>query len=103
MPSITKDLKLDLGVLAKSTNTKRTVLELKSEVGASLTLSPEDATVESLVDVASKGGGKISLKVTGISKKITTTESIKETTIHEAIITTADPKELTRQLELLLE
>lgn len=103
MANISEGLKIDLGALHRSTNTKRTKLELNSDEGATLTLRRDDPTINSLVDYASEGGGTISIKIVGMKRTITTSDSIKETIIDEAIIKTDDPKLLAKQLEMLLE
>jgi len=103
MSNISRTLKVELGDLHRATNTKKTKLELNSEENSALTLRPEDPTISSLVDYASEGGGKISLKIRGLEKTITTSKSIKETTISEMEITADSVKQVTDLARSILE
>jgi len=103
MANIRQSLTIDLGALNKSTNTRRTVIELNSDPGATLTLSPEDPILTGLVDYASKGGGPIKLKIQGLRRSITTTNRVKEIIVDELSLETNDPKLLASTLESLLD
>ena len=103
MSNISGELNLDLAELHKNTNTKRTKLELNSDRGTALQLTPKDPTVNSLVNYASDGGGEISLKIVGLKRKIKTSQSIKETSFQELRITGRDEKQIGQIARDILE
>jgi len=103
MSNISRILKVELGDLHRATNTQKTKLELNSEEGSALRLTPDDPTISSIVDYASEGGGKISLKIRGLEGTITTSESIKEITISELEITGDNVKQVASLARSILE
>lgn len=94
MSNISGGLKLDLGALNRTSNTKTTRLQLNSDDGASLTLSKNDELISGLVDYSSRGGGDISLRVKGLRKKVHTSSGINEVDIDELQIETSNATEL---------
>lgn len=94
MSSITSNIKLDLGELNKNTNTKTTHLQLNSDKSSFLTPSKKDELVHSLVEYSSKGGGDISIRAKGLTKKIHTSKGINEINIDEMAIEGATKENL---------
>ena len=103
MSNISNTLKIDLGALNKSTNTKRTVIDLNSDRDANLTLKPDDPILSGMVDYASKGGGAIKLKVEGLKRSISTKNQVKEVSINAVSIETSDPKLLRTAIESVVD
>jgi hypothetical protein len=103
MSNITRVLNVELGELCRATNTGKTNLELNGKEGSGLRLSPDDPIVSSLVDYASEGGGKITLKISGLDQTITTSESIKEITISEVEMSGDSAKQLASLARTILE
>ena len=87
LPDISKNLKLDLEELKKSTNSQKTNMFLQSPKGESLSLTQDDSFINSLVHYASEGGGTIHLKARGIRKTIKTEDSVKTFEIDEVHFT----------------
>ncbi|MDD2388993.1 MAG: hypothetical protein PHP23_04580 [Desulfobacterales bacterium] len=86
MSNISDGLKLDLGALNRSTNTKTTHLQLNSHKSSSLTPSKEDELVHSLVEYSAQGGGDISMRAKGVKKRIHTSKGINEISVDEIVI-----------------
>jgi hypothetical protein len=101
MSNIAASLKVDLHELNRSTNVQHTTLELKSDKRNSLTLSPDDETISSLVDYSSKGGGNISVKVRGLQKIIQTSDSTKEINAGDIEISVNSPEQLPETMKML--
>ena len=102
MANISKTLTIDLKSLNSTTNNHKTKIELSSDKDSSLTLSPESPLVDSLVNYASEGGGKISMKIRGYRKTITTERSIIERRIDLIDITSETQQELADAVKNLL-
>jgi hypothetical protein len=77
MANISQALKIDLSGLNKASNSHRTNLELNSPTEGALELDPKNVALNSLVDYASEGGGDISIKIRGMTKRIRTSRSIR--------------------------
>jgi hypothetical protein len=82
MANISQTLSEDLKNLAKGTNTSKTKLEIDAD-DSLLHIDQSDKQINSLVNYASEGGGKISIKISGIQKRIQTANSIKTLEIEE--------------------
>ncbi len=82
MANISDTLSEDLKSLAKGTNTAKTLLEIDAD-DSILHIEENDKQVSSLVDYASEGGGNISVKISGIRKRIQTANSVKLVEIGE--------------------
>ncbi len=90
LANISGALKLDLPKLNEETNTNKTKLELNSPKTSYLTIKPENEMIESLLDYSSEGGGEVTMKVKGIRKNITMSESVQETEIDEIELSISD-------------
>ena len=90
MANISKNLKLDLKGLYNDTNTERTTLELNAKKDSYLDIKEASKFISSLVDYSSEGGGNISMKVAGISKKLHTAQSVSEFNIEEQLLKSND-------------
>ena len=83
MANISKSLKIDLRQINSETNSHRTNVELNSADGAVLEVNPKNQVVDSLVEYASEGGGDISVKIRGVSKKIHTQNTTRTVEFDE--------------------
>ena len=86
MANISKNLKLDLKSLYNDTNAERTSLELNAKEESFLDIKEASKFISSLVEYSAEGGGNISMKVQGISKKLHTAQSVSEFNIEEQLI-----------------
>lgn len=78
MANISHTLAKTLKNLGKETNAVREQLTLRSDSSSSLDISPENATIQGLVEYTSKGAGDIKLKIKGIRKRFQTSSSRRE-------------------------
>lgn len=101
MANISGSLSEDLKNFAKLTNSIRNKLALSSDKSSSLTINEENSTINGLVDYASDGGGDISIKINGYSKKIHTSKTVKEIFIEEANLI-GEPDQVAAMLKDLL-
>jgi len=83
MSNISDSLKVDLVAWNKTTNTQETKINLKSDKNAHLTFKDGDEPVSSIVDYSSSGGGNITIKVRGLSRKISTNDKVIEIGIKD--------------------
>lgn len=104
LSDISDSLNMDIKALGRLTNTQETKLQLNSAENSSLTLNKDDEFTDSMVQYSSEGGGNISMKIKGLRRKITTNDSITETSIEKFSVTDA-PEELVKEIlrELLDE
>lgn len=86
MSNVSKMLTEDLKALSKGINAQRTKIELSADNGAVLEVSKEEPQINSLVDYAAKGGGNISIKATGVRRKIQTAKNIESIEMDELYI-----------------
>lgn len=86
MANISQKLTEDLKHVAKSTETVRTQLSLTAAPDSSLKLSQGDGVVDGLVDYSSQGGGNVSIKITGVKRRLQTNETKMSIEIAEAEI-----------------
>lgn len=103
MSNISGGLKLDLGALHRSTNTKKTELQLNSDESANLTLSRDDETIGSLVTYASEGGGAVHLRVKGIRRKVNVGQNATEVSVDELDIQVERPQDAVKVLRSMLK
>jgi hypothetical protein len=101
MSNISASLKLDLHELNRSANVQQTTLELRSDKRDSLTLSPDNKMIDSLVDYSSQGGGNISIKIRDLTKMIKTSDSIKEINIGEIDVSANSPQQLAEAIKMV--
>ena len=90
MSNISKNLKLDLTMLGRETNTQETMLELNSDKNSYLVLSRNNKFLQSLVYYISEGGGIAMLKVRSMRRRLSTRDSVKEINIGELKLTSLD-------------
>lgn len=86
MSNISSSLKIDLHELHKNTNTVKTNLELNSPDDSTLQIKRSDELIESLANYSSQGGGDVSLKIKGLSKRLKTAKKLSEISFDEAEI-----------------
>jgi hypothetical protein len=103
LSGISDALEFDLGEIHKRTNTQETTLQLDSGTSGALTISQNDTFINSLVGYSAEGGGNITLKVKGISKKIKTSDSIIEQTIDEIELSKLSQENVVPALKELLK
>lgn len=99
LANISKSLQFDLKQLSRSTNTQITKLQLNSDKDATLNISKEDGFVAGLVEYSADGGGKINLKVRGLSKKIRTTDRAVEMVVDEVDFNQSKPADIIKILK----
>lgn len=102
MSNISHCLSEDLKALAKATNTTKTNLELNAGPDSVLEIKADDPNVEGLVEYASKGGGDIKIRATGMRRSVHTSKSIQEVSIDEVEAEGNDPKALISAIKGLL-
>lgn len=86
MANLSKELPENLKELAKRTNSVKNRIGLQAAPSSYLALDDKDASINALVDYASKGGGNISLKISGLKAKIHTANTVKEVEIDEVSV-----------------
>jgi len=91
MANISGSLEVDLTALNKASNSHRTDLELNSPPDGALEIDKENSTISSLADYAANGGGDISVKIRGLSKRLRTSQSTKNVEVDELNLE-GDPK-----------
>lgn len=84
MASISKALPDDLRSFAKRTNAVKSTLSLESDPESALVLEKTDEVVEGLASYTSEGGGNVSISLTGVKKKISTSTTVKEIEVADA-------------------
>jgi hypothetical protein len=102
MSNISSTLPQDLTNFAKRTNSIRNHLRVSSDSTSALKIEESNETLSSLVDYSSSGGGNISVKITGASKKYHTNKTHKEIDIEE-ITLHGDPSSVAAILKELLQ
>lgn len=79
MANISGALSEELKNFSKATNSVKNKLRLESDSESALELDADNETLRSLVDYSSEGGGNISLKIRGSQRKVSTSDTVKET------------------------
>lgn len=102
MSNISETLSDELKDFAKSTNTAQTKLNIQADPDSSILLDPDDKNLKGLVSYSSEGGGNISIKVRGLSKRINTKKSKKHIDLTELEIEGKDPSEIADIIKELL-
>ena len=92
MSNISKDVNVNFNLkqLNEDTNTKRTKLEINADDESYLEIKEASDYVNSLVNYSANGGGKISMRVQGVSKKLHTAQSPSDFNIDEKLIKAND-------------
>lgn len=91
MANISGALPDDLKSFAKETNSVKNKLSISSDPDSALKIDENNPVINGLVEYSSKGGGDISIKISGYSKKIHTSKTVKEFSLNEAELI-GDPK-----------
>ncbi|TAN38680.1 MAG: hypothetical protein EPN23_01995 [Verrucomicrobia bacterium] len=102
MANISGVLSDDLKQFAKSTNAAQTTLDIQADPDSAITIDVKDEKLKGLVTYSSEGGGNISVKIRGISRRIHTKKSKKHLDVDEVEFTGRDPKEIVDLLKGLL-
>lgn len=102
MASISKVLPNDLRALAKRTNAVKSTLALESDPGSALVLKQDDQVVEGLAAYTSDGGGNVSISLSGVKKKLSTSTTVKEIEVADAKLE-GDAEEVAKILKSLMQ
>lgn len=102
MSNISETLSTALKSLGKETNAVKEELALSSDPYSSLDISPDNETIQGLVEYTSQGGGDITLKIRGIRKKIRTSKSVRQISVS-GLELTATPEQIEENLKILLK
>lgn len=86
MANISGVLPDNLKDFARATNSVRNKISISADPASSLRLDKNNPTIEGLVDYSSEGGGDISVRISGLKKKIHTSKTVKEVVIDEAVL-----------------
>lgn len=103
MANISGALSEDLKSLAKGTNTAKTLLEIDADGDSVLHIDQQNKQVSSIVDYASEGGGNISVKVKGITKRVHTANAVKSIEIGELEVTSDNLESIVQILRRALQ
>lgn len=102
MSNISSTLPEDLTAFAKRTNSIRNHLRISADPASALKVEESNETMASLVDYSSLGGGNISVKITGASKRYHTNRTHKEIDIEEMTLH-GNPSNVVQALKELLK
>ena len=83
MANISTSLPEDLKEFAKATNSVKNKLDIESDTESNLHIEKNNSTISALADYTSDGGGNVSVKVNGLSKKINTSKTVKHVEVSE--------------------
>lgn len=103
MANISGALDEDLKNFAKSTNSGKSRLSIASDPSSHLTILESDSQVKGLVEYSSEGGGNISLKVSGLKKRINTSKTKRSFELGEFEISGSSAQEIIEVLRGVLE
>lgn len=87
MSNISQTLAEDLKKFAKDSNASQTNLAIQASPGMSLDVVDDNKYLDGLAQYASKGGGNVSVKISGIKKEITTATGSRTIEVEDAEIT----------------
>jgi len=102
MSNISETLSDQLKDFAKSTNTAQTNLNIQADPDSSILPDPNDKNLKGLVSYSSEGGGNISIKIRGLSRRLHTKKSKKHIDLTELEIEGKEPEELAKIIKGLL-
>jgi hypothetical protein len=102
MSNISDVLSDDLKSFAKTTNTAQTNLIIHADPDSSITVDSSDPNLRGLVSYSSEGGGNISIKVRGVSKRYHTKKSKKHIELTELEIEGKNPEEIVKIIKEML-
>jgi len=83
MANISGNLPENLKEFAKATNSVKNKIDIESDSESNLHIEKNNSTISALSDYTSDGGGNIAIKVSGLSKKINTSKTVKHIEISE--------------------
>ena len=83
MANISGNLPENLKEFAKATNSVKNKIDIESDSESNLHIEKNNSTISALSDYASDGGGNVAIKVSGLSKKINTSKTVKHIEISE--------------------
>ena len=83
MANISGSLPENLKDFAKATNSVKNKLDIESDSESNLYIEKKNDTLNALADYTSDGGGNVSLKIAGLSKKIHTSKTVKHIEISD--------------------
>jgi len=83
MANISGNLPENLKEFAKATNSVKNKLDIESDSESNLHIEKNNSTISSLSDYTSDGGGNVAIKVSGLSKKINTSKTVKHIEISD--------------------
>lgn len=101
MANISGTLPENLKEFARQTNSVKSKIVINSDPSTSLRVDENNPTINGLVDYSSEGGGDITLKINGYSKKIHTSRTVKEIAIDETCLI-GEPEAVAKILKELL-
>ena len=87
MSNISENLAIDLKGLRDSTGAIKTNIEINSDDDSALKLEKSNSFVSSLAEYSAKGGGDVSFRIKGLSKRIQTSKKVSEVSISELSLT----------------
>lgn len=102
MANISRALSDDLKDFAKGTNTGKTKLAIASDPEGALSIAKDNKQIEGLVKYSSEGGGNISVKASGVKRKIQTSRTKKSFEISELEISANTPEEVSAIIKEML-
>ena len=83
MANISKVLPQNLREFSKQTNAIKSKIGIQADPSSTLKVEKSNEAVSALVDYASEGGGNISIKVSGLKKRLNTSKTVKEVEVTE--------------------
>lgn len=83
MANISSSLPENLKAFAKATNAVKNKLNIEADSASNLHVEKSNETISGLVDYTSEGGGNIAAKITGLSRKVNTSKTVKHIEIAE--------------------
>ena len=83
MANISQTLHKDLVAFAKSTNSIKNKIAIEADPESNLHVDHGDKTLNGLVEYSGQGGGNVSMKISGIKRRLCTSRMVTETEIEE--------------------
>lgn len=102
MANISEVLSDELKDFAKGTNTGKTKLAIASDPESALNIKKDNTKVDGLVKYSSEGGGNISVKVSGVKRRIQTSRTKKSFEIGEIEINSNTVEEISTMIRNIL-
>lgn len=102
MANISKVLPDNLRDFAKHTNAIKSRIAIHADPSSSLKVEEENKTIGALVDYAAEGGGNVSVKVSGLKKRLHTSRTVKEVEVTELELE-GEPEHVAKMLKEILQ